>query len=329
MISGDDLNALLLPENEQVAQRLRQLAEILQAQGANPFRVGAYRKAAESVERFTGSLGGLLAAKGRAGLDELPGVGAGIAAAIAGMLETGTWAQLERLRGRLDPASLFQTVPGIGPELAQRIHEELGVDTLESLEVACHDGRLNDVQGVGKRRVAAIRAALAEILDRSRLRRRQRAMPAEEPPIDVLLDVDREYLAKAIAGELTTIAPRRFNPEGKSWLPVLHTVREKWHFTALFSNTARAHELGRTRDWVVLYFYSDDHVESQRTVVTEHRGAMMGRRVVRGREPECRAYYETPRLRIADQRSGSDDLADGAGVAPNHEAPLWLPRPRR
>ena len=46
-------------------------------------------------------------------------------------------------------------------------------------------------------------------------------------------------------GTLTTIAPRRFNPEGKSWLPVMHTRRGAWHFTALFSNTARAHELGR------------------------------------------------------------------------------------
>jgi hypothetical protein len=285
------LNLLPSPDNEQIAQWLRQLAEILQAQGANPFRVGAYRKAAESVERFTSNLGELLASKGRAGLDELAGVGPGIAAAIAEMLETGRWAQLERLRGQLEPATLFQTVPGIGPELAQRIHGVLGVETLESLEVACHDGRLGDVPGVGKRRVAAIRASLADILDRSRLRRRERAMPAEEPPIDVLLDVDRDYLDKAEAGQLTTIAPRRFNPGGKPWLPVLHTTRGKWHFTALFSNTAKAHELKRTRDWVVLYFYADDQAESQHTVVTEQRGPMIGHRVVRGREPECRTYY--------------------------------------
>ena len=53
--------------------------------------------------------------------------------------------------------------------------------------------------------------------------------------------------------KLATIAPRRFNPTGESWLPVLHTSRGDWHVTALYSNTARAHELGRTRDWVVLY----------------------------------------------------------------------------
>ncbi len=63
------------------------------------------------------------------------------------------------------------------------------------------------------------------------------------------------------------------------------------HFTALFSNTARAHELGRTSDWVVVYHYDDHHREGQSTVVTETQGPLLGRRVVRGREPECRALY--------------------------------------
>ena len=82
-----------------------------------------------------------------------------------------------------------------------------------------------------------------------------------------------------------TIAPRRFNPGGASWLPVLHGERDGWSFTALYSNTARAHDLGRTRDWVVLYWEQDGH-EDQCTVVTERTGPQSGRRVVRGREGE-------------------------------------------
>lgn len=301
------------PENAQVAEWLRQAAELLQAQGANPFRVGAYRKAADTVEQFNGSLRTLFAMRGRDGLDALPGIGAGIASAIAEMFETGRWAQLERLRGSLDPTTLFQIVPGIGPELARRIHDTLGVETLEALEVACHEGRLGEVAGVGRRRVAAIRAALAEILDHSRLRRRDAVSAAAEPSVEVLLDVDREYLDKASAGALPTIAPRRFNPEQKAWLPVLHTRRDDWHFTALFSNTAKAHELERTRDWAVLYFHDDDHAERQRTVVTEQRGPLSGRRVVRGREPECRATYGleagcgTPRARA--EKTGAQDAS--------------------
>lgn len=281
------------PENAQIAHQLRQAAEVLQAQRANPFRVGAYRKAAASIEQYDGSVRDLFARAGREGLETLPGVGPGIAAAIAEMLETGRWSQLERLRGSLNPEALFQTVPGIGPEFAQRIHDALGVDTLEALEVACHDGTLARVPGVGARRNAAIRAALAEILDRARLRRRSVPSAAEEPPVALLLDVDREYRDKAAANALPTIAPRRFNPTHEAWLPVLHTRRGDWHFTALFSNTAKAHQLARTRDWVVLYFDGDRHAERQRTIVTEQRGALAGQRVVRGRESECRSHYET------------------------------------
>src|SRR5512144_1098859 len=121
----DDLR---FAENGWIAERLRQAAEILQAQGANPFRVSAYRKAADTVAQFPGSLRETFAQQGRAGLDALPGIGIGIASAIAEMLATGRWTQLERLRGSLDPTLLFRTVPGIGPELAQRIHDALGVE---------------------------------------------------------------------------------------------------------------------------------------------------------------------------------------------------------
>jgi putative hydrolase len=111
------------------------------------------------------------------------------------------------------------------------------------------------------------------------------------PAVATLLEVDREYRRKAGQGSLPLIAPKRFNPEGKPWLPILHTHRDEWHFTLLYSNTALAHELKRTDDWVVVYFYDDHHQEGQCTVVTETRGPMTGQRVVRGRELECREYY--------------------------------------
>jgi hypothetical protein len=105
-----------------------------------------------------------------------------------------------------------------------------------------------------------------------------------------LLDVDAEYREKAAAGELKRIAPRRLNPEGKAWLPVLHAQRGARHYTALFSNTPRAHRLGTTRDWVVL-FLEHGAEEGQWTVVTAHGGPLDGRRVVRGRESDCAAHY--------------------------------------
>jgi hypothetical protein len=119
------------------------------------------------------------------------------------------------------------------------------------------------------------------------------AAVSSQPAVDLLLEIDREYREKAHAGLLPRIAPRRFNPEGKAWLPVLHTRFGPWHFTALFSNTDRAHELHRTYDWVVIFFSDPAGEEGQATVVTERRGALTGQRVVRGREPECARYYRS------------------------------------
>lgn len=275
--------------NRQIAAKLNEAAEILEQQRANPFRVSAYRRAADTVAKLDRDLGEILEKEGYEGLLALPNIGKGIATAIYELIATGRWMQLERLRGSLDPVQLFQTLPGIGPELARRIHEMLHVDTLEALETAAYDGRLEAVKGLGKRRLAALRATLASILGRAR--RRSRPGQIEGPPVAVLLEVDEEYRQRAESGELPRIAPKRFNPEGKAWLPILHTECAGWHFTAMYSNTARAHELHRIQDWVVVYFYDNHHEEGQHTIVTETRGPLIGKRVIRGRELECRDYY--------------------------------------
>ena len=274
--------------NETIASKLRQMADVLEQQQADGFRVAAYRRAAATVETLTSSIEDIAHADGLSGLMALPAIGRGIALAIMEMLSTGRWSQLERLRGSLQPEQLFQTLPGIGPELAARIHGELHIDTLEALELAAHDGRLASVPGLGHRRVAGIRAALTERLGRQLIRV---LLQAKAPPVALLLDVDREYREKTEAGSLRLIAPKRFNPTGEAWLPVFHTARGHWRFTALFSNTRKAHELGKTKDWVVIYAYRDTEPESQSTIVTERRGSLSGRRVVRGREEECGLYY--------------------------------------
>ncbi len=275
--------------NQQVAAKFRKAGDVLEQQAANPFRVGAYRRAAETIAGLDEDLYDLVANAGADALIEIPNIGTGIAAAIDEIVRTGRRVQLERLRGSLDPERLFQTVPGIGPKLAKHIHDQLDVETLEALENAAHDGRLEAVPGVGARRATAIRATLESML--GRMRRQSRREPAPGPSVELLLDVDAEYRTKASAGQLPTISPRRFNPNHEAWLPILHTERALWHFTVLFSNTARAHDLGRTRDWVVVFFYDDHHREGQCTIVTETRGALIGKRVVRGREGECRALY--------------------------------------
>lgn len=280
--------------NQMIAERLREVADLLQHQDANPFRVGAYRRAADTVDSLGRDVAEILDREGLDGLVALPGVGRSIASAIEELVRSGRWSQLERLRGTLEPETVFQAIPGVGPALARRIHETLEVETLEALEIAAHNGRLASVPGIGGRRAAMLRAALASMLARRPARRRGETA---EPPVGHLLDVDREYREKAATDLLRKIAPRRFNPSGKAWLPILHTRRGDWDFTVLYSNTARAHDLGRVRDWVVIYFHTDNEPEGQCTVVTETHGDLEGKRVVRGREAECRAYYAGDRER--------------------------------
>ncbi|MGD8977409.1 MAG: helix-hairpin-helix domain-containing protein, partial [Gammaproteobacteria bacterium] len=275
--------------NRQVARKLDEAAELLARQGANPFRISAYRKAADTIERLDQDVRDIFEQGGLEALIELPTVGKGIAAAIREIVTTGRWNQLDRLRGTVEPETLLQTVPGVGPALASRIHDELHIDTLEQLEAAAWDGRLEAMSGVGERKLQALRATLASMLRQGRPR--ADAAAADGPGVGLLLQVDREYRRGAEAGKLPTIAPKRFNPAGEAWLPILHSEHQGWHFTALYSNTARAHELDRVRDWVVIYFYDDSHEEGQHTVVTETRGPLTGRRVVRGRETECLGLY--------------------------------------
>lgn len=195
--------------------------------------------------------------------------------------------------GKAPPGeTTLMTVPGIGPKTAHRIREALQIGTLEELEVAAQDGRLRRVPGFGPRRVQMIRDLVAGMLSRSShpAHRADDRAPAEPPSVATLLAVDEEYRADVDADALPKIAPRRFNPAGEAWLPILHTERDGWRFTALFSNTPRANDLHRTRDWVVIEFARDSE-HGQTTVVTETRGGLSGRRVVRGREHECARYY--------------------------------------
>lgn len=273
--------------NLEVAARLDEVARLLEQQGANRFRVEAYRRGAETVRRLQQPVSTILRDEGLAGLERLSDIGTSLARAIRSLVETGRLPMLERLRGESDAVSLLASVPGIGPVLAERLHHDLRIDTLEELEAAAYDGRLADIAAIGEKRLTGIRDSLA-----TRLRRvRARTEPAaDEPPVAELLDVERQYREEGAAGKLPRIAPRRFNPTRQAWLPVLHTQRGDRQYTALFSNTARAHELGRTHDWVVLYA-DGEHGERQYTIVTALRGVLRGKRVVRGREAECLAYY--------------------------------------
>lgn len=269
-------------DNQCIAQKLADYATYLEGEDANVYRVRAYRRAADTVRGLERPLQEVLDAKGRAGLEELPSIGSHIAYTLETLLRTGEFRTLRPDGGHIDPERLLTSLPGVGPQLAHLLHERLGVTTLEEMERAAHDGRLGEV-GIGPKRLRGLIDALA-----GRLGRYRAAGPIHgEPPVEVLLAVDAVYREQSELNRLQTIAPRRFNSTQEPWLPIHVEDRAGWRCRASYSNSALAHRLGTVHDWVVIHF-DDGMTSGQRTVVTETRGDLRGRRVVRGRERECR-----------------------------------------
>jgi len=137
------------PSNELLADKLREMADILEVQHEDGYRVAAYRRAARTLLELETPIDEIVRNEGLKGVVELPGIGRGIGTAIVEIVTTGRWNQLDRLSGTLEPEQLFQTVPGIGPQLAARIHNELNADTLPRVPIE-----------------ATLKEALAELIDK-------------------------------------------------------------------------------------------------------------------------------------------------------------------
>lgn len=281
------------PSNREIAAVLSEIADLLETQGAIVFRFRAYREAAKKLLEMEQPVAEVLCREGTEGLVALPTIGHSIAKVIDQYARHQRSSLLERLRGENVSERLFTTVPDIGPKLAREIHAALGIETLPELQAAALDGRLSHVAGMGTKRIRAVRESLASRLGQRQTtsRFREATEIEKQTPVAELLDVDEEYRRLTEAGRLTKIAPRAFNPSGAAWLPILHTEREGRHYTALFSNTARAHELNTVHDWVVIY-REDQHVDARWTVITSQYGPIKGQRIVRGREDECVVHYE-------------------------------------
>jgi DNA polymerase (family 10) len=128
-----------------VARALREIASLMEVEGANPFKVRAYERGARALEGMPEDLGTLVR-EGR--LTSVPGIGNALASTIAELFQTGRSPQLDRLRERLPPGvielSQVISLPKIGA-----LHRALGVGSLADLETAARAGRIRDVKGFG------------------------------------------------------------------------------------------------------------------------------------------------------------------------------------
>jgi DNA polymerase (family X) len=147
-----------LPPNSELADRFDFLADLLELDGADSFRLSAYRRAAARIRESAAPVG-RLALEGTA--TQIPGIGATIAGKIVELVETGDMRALAKLRDRL-PAGLVDVmhVPGLGPKTARRLWQELGVATLDDLRAAAEAERLRELQGLGPKTEERVLAAL-------------------------------------------------------------------------------------------------------------------------------------------------------------------------
>ena len=135
-------------ENKSIADILTEIADILDIQGENPFRVRSYRNAARTIADMSQSVPALVKAGEK--LDEIPGIGKSLEEKIEEIVATGRCRFLEELRAKV-PAGLTELLKleGLGPKKVKLLYDELGVDSVDRLEKAAQAGRLRDLAGMG------------------------------------------------------------------------------------------------------------------------------------------------------------------------------------
>ena len=142
--------------NDDITALFQEMADLLELEDANPYRVRAYRNAAITIEGLSRPVSDLI--DEGADVTELRGIGEDLADALREIVSTGQFSDLEALRGT-STATLRELlqVPGLGPKRVQTLHDELGIATLEDLQAALESGEIEAVSGFGKKTVQNLR----------------------------------------------------------------------------------------------------------------------------------------------------------------------------
>ena len=151
--------------NADIAAAFEQVADLLEYEGENAFRIRAYRGAARTIGTLVEPLAGVRGDPARR-LTDLDGIGADLAGKIEVLLDTGRLPLLDELQARV-PAVAFELmrVPGLGPKKAKSLVDQLGIGSLPELEAACREGRVAELKGFGAKTQAAILGNIAFAMD--------------------------------------------------------------------------------------------------------------------------------------------------------------------
>jgi DNA polymerase (family 10) len=184
--------------NADIAAIFEEIADLLEIQGENPFRIRAYRNAARQMESLGVPVADMVA-RGE-DLTELPGIGEDLAAKIKEIVETGKCQALEKLHKQL-PATIstLLKIPGLGPKRVKALYQQLAIKSLAQLRRAVREGRIRDLAGFGEKTEASIRAALEQHAEEAR--RFKLAVAAQyAEPLAAYLKQSRNVKQVEIAG---------------------------------------------------------------------------------------------------------------------------------
>lgn len=133
-------------QNLHVSHIFNLMADLLEIRGDNPFRVRAYRRAAQNIEALADDVATLIE---RGAVEEIPGIGKDLASKIQEIIATGTLQDYEQLKREIpDGVVRLLQIPGVGPKTAKLLYEEKGIDSIEKLEVTARARELQGLPGI-------------------------------------------------------------------------------------------------------------------------------------------------------------------------------------
>lgn len=193
------MNSQVIPmKNEFIAVQFELLADLLEIQGANPFRIRAYRNAARTISSTSESLSDLVATE--QDLTQFAGIGKDLAKQIEEITTKGQHSALEELRKQIPGGVLdMLRIPGVGPKKVSVFFNELGLKSLEDLKAACEAGRLSKLKGFGKKTEESILANIAMATEHSQRASISDARAAAEAIVEDLQKL-KEVGQVAVAG---------------------------------------------------------------------------------------------------------------------------------
>ena len=152
-------------QNVDVARIFEELADLLELDGANMFRVRAYRNAARTIEALSADVAAIVE-RDPGELQQLDGIGKDLADKIVVIVRTGQLPQLEELKAKI-PAGVVQMlrIPGLGPKKVAALFKDLGIDSLDVLKQAAEQGRIAELKGFGKKTEQSILEGLAVVAE--------------------------------------------------------------------------------------------------------------------------------------------------------------------